>query len=472
MKFIIIGAGLTGFQLAKRLSAGGSDVVLIDNNADSARRAESHLDCMVIQARGNDLGVLESAGLSEADALIALTSSDEVNMIACSLADFAYPSVLKIARVRNEEYYPSKKAKEAWKGARPVYGIDFMVYPDSETAAVICNAVFQGAVNDVLQFKESDFLLVSVTISKGSQLDGVQVQDVRRSSENSFILCCVENEEEAFIPSGETILKEGERVGILAERKNLIEIFRMAGFDPIPIRKVAVIGAGRIATQIAERLLGKKKEKSFGKHFMPFRPPSVSVSIIDKNKDLAREASERFPEAHVFNADITDESFITEENLSDLDLVISATHNHELNMVTSAYFKALGVQKTVSLVKSAAMASIARSIGSDVAVPVQETVVDCILGHLLGKAVKSVHTFAEGGLEIVEAEIPRCAPACGKALKDIARHGAFLVLLVRKKENAEIPTGETIIEEGNRVVFIVREDKAGEILELFGGSRA
>ena len=470
MKFIVLGAGLTGFQLAKRLSASGSDVVLIDDNPDAAGRAEARLDCMVIQAKGNDLAVLERAGLSQADALIALTPSDEVNMIACALADAACPSLLKIARVRNDAYYPAKGEKG--ECARSVCGIDFMVHPDSEAAAVICDTVFQGAVNDALQFEDSDFLLVSVTIARGSPLDGACVQDVRRSSKDSFILCCVENEDEAFIPSGETVLKSGERAGVLADRESLAEIFRLAGFEPAPIRKAAVIGAGKIGSQVAERLLESKARSGFGKLFMPFRAPSVSVSIIDKNKELSSKAADRFPDAHVFNADITDETFIMEENLAECDLVISATHNHELNMVTSAYFKALGVQRTVSLVKSAAMASIARSIGSDAAVPVQETVVDCIMGHLMGKAVKSVHTFSEGDLEIIEAEVPSGAPACGKALKDIARHGAFLVLLVRKNEKCELPTGDTTLEEGNRVIFIAHSDKSAEILELFGGKRA
>ena len=472
MKFIVLGSGLTGFQLAKRLSGTGGDVVLIDDNPDAARLAEARLDCMVIQAKGNDLAVLERAGLSQADALIALTPSDEVNMIACALACAACPNLLKIARVRNDAYYPAKGEKDAAALARPVCGIDFMVHPEREAADVICDTVFQGAVNDALQFEDSDFLLVSVTIARKSPLDGARVQDVRRSSKDSFILCCVENGDEAFIPSGSTILKEGERAGVLASRESLVEIFRLAGFEPAPIRKAAVIGAGWTGLQVAERLLEHKARGSFGKLFMPFRQASVSVSIIDKNKELCSKAAELFHDARVFNADITDEAFIMEENLADCDLVISATRNHELNMVTAAYFKALGVQRTVSLVKSAAMASIARSIGSDAAVPERETVVDCIMGRLMGKAVKSVHTFSEGDLEIIEAEVPGGAPACGKPLKDIARHGSFLVLLVRKGGKCELPTGDTLLEEGNCVIFIAHSDKSGEILELFGGKRA
>ena len=246
----------------------------------------------------------------------------------------------------------------------------------------------------------------------------------------------------------------------------------MAGFEPVPIKNVAVVGAGRIGSQIVEQIFEKRRSRSSGKFFRPFRgSSSPSISLIDKNTDLAKSASERFPDAHVFNADITDEAFIAEEGLADFDLIISVTRNHELNMVTSSYFKALGVRKTISLVGSATMASIARSIGSDVAVPIKETVVDTILGHLRGKAVQSVHTFAEGDLEIVEAVIPQDAPVCGELLKDVARSGVFLVLLVKKGGGYEIPVGDTMIESGDSVIFIVHEEESNEILQFFGGSK-
>ncbi len=475
MKFIVIGAGLTGFQLAKRLIDGKNDVVLIDNNAESVRQADARLDCMVVQANGNDLGILEKAGIADADAMIAVTDSDEVNMITCSLVDSLYPSVLKIARVRNEEYYPDKEMLGAWKGSRPMYGIDFMVHPDSEVASVICDSVFHGAVNEVLQFEDSDFTLVSVTVGERCPLDGARLQDIRRGSAREFVLCYVENAEVTSIPSGETVLQAGDRVGILAEKESLPELFRLAGFAPVPIRKVAVVGAGRIGTQIAEKLLERKKGRGPGRLFSPFRSLTASapvVSIIDKNPELAQEASGRFPDVHVFNADVTDEGFVAEEGLADYDLFISVTHNHELNMVTSAYFKALGVRKTVSLVGSATMAAIARSIGSDVAVPIKETVVDCILGHLRGRAVQSVHTFGEeGDLEIVEAVIPEDAPVCGRMLKDVARPGEFLVLLVKKESGYAIPVGDTVLEAGDCVIFIVHGEESGGILQQFGGGK-
>ena len=232
MKFIVIGAGLTGFQLTKRLIDDKNDVVLIDSDAESVRQASSRLDCMVIQAKGNDLDVLEKVGIEEADAMIAVTDSDEVNMITCSLVDSVYPSVLKVARVRNEEYYLDKEKTETWKGSRPIYGIDYMVHPDSEVASVICNAVFHGAVNEVLQFEDSSFVLVSLSVGGRSVLDGARMKEIRGSAKTDFIVCYVENETSAYIPSGETVLHEGDRIGILTKKDGLPDFFRMASAIP------------------------------------------------------------------------------------------------------------------------------------------------------------------------------------------------------------------------------------------------
>ena len=128
----------------------------------------------------------------------------------------------------------------------------------------------------------------------------------------------------------------------------------------------------------------------------------------------------------VFKADITDESFIAEEKLNSFDLIISATHNHELNMVVSAYMKSLGVNKTISLVSSSGFGEIARNIGVDVAVPIKDTVVDTIMGHLRGKSVTGVHTISDGDLEIIEYALPEDSSLVGKALKELAKPGSIL----------------------------------------------
>ena len=183
MKTVIVGGGLTGVQLAKRLINEKNDVILIENNEDVARHLTNRLNCTVLQADGNDLSNLEKAGIQKADALVCVTSSDEVNMITCSLVDAVYPNILKIARVRNYAYYvntakASKLHEQELAGKhRPLYGIDFMVHPDVEAASSILKAIEHGASTEIIAFENTSYELCRITVEKGSPIDGKLVKD-------------------------------------------------------------------------------------------------------------------------------------------------------------------------------------------------------------------------------------------------------------------------------------------------------
>lgn len=467
MKIIIIGAGFTGTQLAKRLISERNDVVLIDSDEETVRHVSNRLDCMVIQASGNSLTTLEEAGIDKADALVALTESDELNMITCSLVDSVYPNVTKIARVRNYDYYinTEKKGQD-----RPVYGIDYMIHPDIEAAEAIVAAVKNGAVTDVIDFENSAFELTRIAIQKGSKLDGIAVQDIRKHISTDFLLAFIEQGNQTSLPSGATVLHADTRLGIICRREEIPNFLELCGSEVIDIKKIALVGAGRIGTKIADQLLSTNKTSKLF-HFLGMRKKiNEEFVIIDSDKKRAKEASERFPSANVYRADITDEGFIEEEDLSSFDLVITATHNHELNMVTSAYMKSLGVSKTICLVLSGSYGLIARNIGIDVAVPIKDVIVDSILSHLRGKSVTGIHTVSEGELEILEFVLLEDSAVIGKQIKHIAEPGSFLILLIQEKGKTEfiVPSGDTTLEVGDKLVVIAYIKDNKHIMNKFG----
>ena len=476
MKIVIIGAGFTGTQLAKRLIADKNDVVIIERDEELVRHVSSRLDCMVIQSDGNSLSTLEDAGIARADALVALTSSDEVNMITCSLADAVYPDVLKIARVRNYEYYVNtqqthtKHADGFSSGRlRPLYGITAMVHPDVEAAEAIIRAVEYGASANVLAFEDSEYVMTRVAVESGSKFDGIKVMDVRKITDKECLISYIEVDEEAQLPSGPSEIHAGNVLGILTREENIPHFLEMAGSRVRVFKKIALVGAGRIGTIIADNLAQKHK-----RHFARFLRFHASFNsqfvIIDKDEERARAASERFPGANVFRADVTDEGFIAEEGIGSFELVICATHNHELNIVVAGYLKSLGVEKTISLVGSEEFARIARNIGTDVAIPLKDAVVDTILGHLRGKSVMGIHTVSDGALEIIEYELPEKSRVLGKTLKEIASPGVFLVLLIKKKQADgayAIPDGGTMLEAGDEAVLITYSQNSAKVLELF-----
>jgi trk system potassium uptake protein TrkA len=194
--------------------------------------------------------------------------------------------------------------------------------------------------------------------------------------------------------------------------------------------------------------------------------------IIDNHDELSKAAAEKFPDARILRADATDEAFLREEGIVNYDLAICTTHNHEMNMVLAAYLESLGVGQSIALVSSAAFASIAEKLGVDVSVPLRDSVVDSIMSHLRGKSVKEIHTVTNGHLEIVECEVSSSSKACGKALKEIANPGSYLVLMARKvgSEGYQIANGNTVFSAGDHIVLITKADDSKKVLSFYGSN--
>ena len=467
MTVIIIGAGVTGVELARRLIAKKHNVVLIEQNKETARHAANRLDCTVTEASGNDPKVLTDAYIQRADALVTLTDSDELNMIICGVAESLAPKVLKIARVRNENYVASLNT-----GKERTLGIDFLVHPDQEAALAIINAVEHGAVSDIIAFEDSPYQLTCFTIGAGSKLDGMTLQNIRSvTADAPFVVVAVEDETKTVIPSGGTILHAGMRISVLTLPNYIERFYALAGFTVKPIKKIALVGIGKVGKRVAASLIEKHSFGMFKRLFGLRTKSRWEVAIIDKDSTLAKHAAEEYPEARIYSGDVTDEAFIEEIALNSFDLVINATQNYELNMITSAYLKTLGIPKTIALVQSSVMSNVAYKIGVDVAIPLKDVTVDVIMSHLGGKHLTRIHTMGAGELEIVEIIISEHSEAVEKSLKDIAMHGVFLVLLITNETGCRIPDGNTILEADDKLAVIVQVAQSDEVIKYFAGKK-
>lgn len=475
MRIVIVGAGFTGVQLAKILVNEKNTVALVDNDEETIRHAANIVDCAVLCADGNNLETLEEVGIAKADALVCVTSSDEVNMITCSLVDAVYPDVLKIARVRNYAYYVNtaaaeKKHSNDFGGKhRPLYGINYMIHPDVEAADAIVQAVKNGAIGSVLTFDNSNLEIARLNVESGSAFDGLALKELRTKTEIKFLVAYVEQNNQTSLPSGDTIIKAGDLLGVLINKDDVHEVLKLCGSEKKELRKVALIGAGRIGSIVAEQLL-PKKNSGIQKFFSGAKRGQDFV-IVDMDSELAKAASEKFPDARVMCADATDENFLREEGITSFDLAICATHNHEMNMVLAAYLESLGVKQSISLVASAPFAVIAEKIGVDVSVALRDVVVDSIKSHLSGKSVKEIHTVTNGQLEVVECEVSSDSKCNGKTLREIANPGTFLVLMNRKSglDEYKLVDGNTRIYSGDHVVLIAEAENSRKVLSYFAG---
>lgn len=477
MKIVIIGAGFTGIQLAKLLINEKNQVAIIDNDEKTIRHASNQLDCTVVCADGNNLETLESVGIAKADALVCVSSSDEVNMITCSLVDNVYPNVLKIARVRNYAYYintakATKKHSNDFSGKhRPLYGIDYMIHPDVEAADAIVQAVENGAIGSVLTFENSALEIARITIEENSIFNGISLKEIRSKTEIKFLIAYIEQKGETSLPSGNTIINSGDTVGILAEKSDIPKILELCGNSQKQLKKVCLIGAGRIGTIVADKLIPSNLN-GISKFLSSFSSKhSQDFVIIENDEVLAKAAAERFPDARVLCADASDENFLREEGITSSDLVICTTHNHELNMVLSAYLESLGVRQSISLVSSSSFVTVADKLGVDVAIPLRDSVVDSIMSHLRGKSVKEIHTITNGKLEVVECEISANSKIKDKTLKEISNPGTFLVLMIKKVGQNEysIVDGNTQVRQNDRIVLISEAENSKKVLSYFAG---
>jgi trk system potassium uptake protein TrkA len=479
MRIVIVGAGMVGTQLAKHLIQERHDVSIIESNEERARHASNRIDCLVIHDEGNSIKALEEAGIAKADALVCVTDSDEVNMIICGLAASRYGKaeeqnggILKIARVRNDDYIHLSRS-----GNKQVLGIDHFIHPNMEASRSIIKAIEHGAMGDVISFSNTPYELGSIDVEKGSDFDGLALKDYRSLVPLESLVTLVERGDEVLLPSGATVLKKGDRVHILANGTTLPEIFRFAGSAEKPIRKIGIVGGGKVGTLIAEGLLNKDGDEQphpEKRHFLfPRLKTLISRSsrrivIIEQDYRLCKELAARFPEALVLNEDISDESFVNEEQLDDLDLLITTTNNQELNIITAVYLKSRGIERTIAMVTGSGYAAMARQLGVDVVIPMKSVVVDSILSHLMGGGVKGVHRIGDGSVDIIEVEIAKDAPVADKPISEFRLSAGGLLMMVNRGGNSFIPRGDYVFSEGDRIVLIAKTGSQAEIEKYFG----
>jgi trk system potassium uptake protein TrkA len=492
MRIVIVGAGTVGTQLAKQLIREKHDVAVIEANAERARHAANRMDCLVVQDEGNSIHALEEAGIAKAEALVCVTDSDEVNMITCGLAESRYPGLLKIARVRNDDYirlnHPARnparikgeKTGPAGTFSDPkLLGIDHFVHPDVEASRWVLDAIEHQAMGNILSFAGTAWELGAIDVTEGSALAGISLMNYRTVFPVESLVTFLErkqgNNRENILPTGATVLSPGDRVSILAQEEDMNRIFLLAGQAEKPLRKIGIAGGSRVGTLIAEGLLAKdaKPQRSIFSILKKFvARQSRKIIIIEQDYNLCKEIAARFPEILVLNEDVTDESFIAEEQLGDLDLIVTATDKQELNIITAAYLKSRGVARAIAMVTSPGYEAIARQLGIDVVIPMKSVVVDTIMSRLMGGGIKGLHRFGEGEIGILEFEVGPDAPAVDAVLKNCRLPPETLIMLVHRGERSFIPKGDDQFLSGDKVILITKNGNESELSQFFSAAHA
>jgi trk system potassium uptake protein TrkA len=445
MQVVILGAGVVGFQIASKLIAEGKDVVLIENNPERAKYASQHLDCIVLNEEGNNLLTLKRAGIEKADYFISVTNSDEVNMVACGLVASEFDVKLKIARVSNLDYSKAKIFEKTF------LGIDYIVNPEVESSRQIANTVALGATSDVMLFQDSDLQMRNALVDRNSFFKNKMVQEIKRSLKERFLISAIFRDESFIIPSGNTLIKENDSIYLLATKDNLTKIFMETGRKGQKIDRILIVGGGKIATLVTRYLIRTGR----------------SITIIDDDYENCKLLSEKFPDALVLRADMSEEEIFEDEELHDYDLVITTTDNQEMNILTSVYAKHLGVSRTIAVITKNSYSNIATKLGIDSCVNPKSSTVDAILKYVRRGNIKSVHSLFDGKAEVIEFTADNTCRLLAKPIKDLELPEGSLILSVIRNGDVMIPDGDFLIKENDTIVVIVKKQSIAKIEDIF-----
>jgi trk system potassium uptake protein TrkA len=438
VKIVIVGAGEVGFHIASRLALENKDVVVIDSEPEALKRLSESIDVQTISGSGSSPDTLEAAGIREAEIILAVTDSDEVNLVACLMADTLSPTTKKLARLRGADF---DRFHEAFKIDAP--HIDTVINPDIEVVRPIERLMSVPGAVDVGEFADGRIKFVGVYLEPGSRLAGVRLADLPNIiKEDRPLIAALVRDDQLIIPKGENHLRDGDLVYFISEEKNLFKHLSIFDKHATPIKRVLIVGGGRIGYRLAKQLEDKM----------------ISCKVIEKRASQCDFLAERLDRTVVLHGDGSDQSLLVEENIHDTDLVVTLTSDEETNILTSLLAKRLGAKKTITQLNKFSYFSLMSAIGIEQVVSPRLSAINSILQHIRrGKVLSAISIKGEEG-EVMEALALPTSGIVSKPLKKIAFPKGSMVAGIIRKETIIIPSGDSVIEPDDRIIiFATRE---------------
>ena len=427
MRIVIVGAGEVGFNAARVLSAEGHDVVVVERDEAVAERATEGLDALVMQGNGASPRVLREAGVKNSDLLVAATTSDEANIIAC-LAAKAQGALRTVARIHNEDYYDPKEPF-----TQEVLGIDFVIHTEQMATEEIMGALaLPGAVN-AESFANGRITVAEVILKEDAPAVGCRVRDLELP-ERSLVVGIVRRGE-ALVPRGDTVLAARDRVFLIGEKRRISGIVRAVAADTRPVREVMIFGGGRIGLRLALAL-----EKG-----------GVAVKVVERDETRARYAAVQLTRGLVLQDEGISRDFLLQERVDRTDAFVAVTGDDRANLLAAMYARQLGAKLTVAGISRGEFAPLAEALGVDITVSPRLLAAGAILRFVRRGEISAV-TLLESGAQMIELRVPERGRVSGRPLAEAGFPRGAIVGAVLRGEEVIIPSGEDTLRAGDNVV--------------------
>jgi len=446
LKVIIVGAGEVGFHIASHLALENKDVVVIDNNPEATRRISDNLDVQIVMGSGSSPVVLEEAGIQQSEIILAVTNSDETNLVACLVANILSPSTKKLARLRDADF---DEYHRIFREHAP--HIDTIINPEIEVVKTIYRMMSVPGAVDVGEFADGRIKFVGVNLEDESRLAGVQLSDLPDIIGKARpLIAAVVREDELIIPRGNDRLESGDLVYFISEEDKLLDTLSLFNKYDQPVNRALIIGGGRIGFRLASLL----------------EENSIYCKIIEQKPDRCAYLAERLNKAIVLHGDGSDQGLLAEENIQDMDIVITLTKDEETNILASLLAKRMGARKSITRISKFSYFPLMDAIGLEQVVSPRLSAINTILQHIRKGKVLSAISIKGEQAELIEAVALETSEIVAKPLRNISFPKGAMVAGIIRKENIIIPSGDSVIEPDDRVIIFARREAIPKIEKI------
>lgn len=441
MRIIIVGAGAVGSYLAERLSSGGQDVVVIEDNENQAAELQESIDALVLRGNGASVQMLEKAGAAETDLLIAVTSSDGANILACYTGT-QLGAKTTIARIEDGELR---------EGADRL-GVDLIIDPSATAAEGLVGIVGLGGASELIEFADGKLVMVGGHVAPNSPITAAPLRDLRmKRAEWGWVVAALVRDGRTIVAHGDTVVRPGDHALLMTTDERADDATRLLGVKRRHIDRVIIVGGTRLAEITADIMA----------------EAGLSVVVIDEEPDRCRYLADRHPFALVLNGDPTDPNVLSDLDLGPKDVVMALSGWDEVNLMACLVGKASGAGMAVSRFNRISYVSLLSGHGIDAAVSQRLMAASAILRFVRQGQVEQVATFSDTDAEAIEIEVQANSEAVEKTLMDLNLPVGVIIGGISRDGTTFVPDGSTIVRAGDHIIFFALPRDIAESSALF-----
>jgi len=454
LKIVILGAGAVGGALAKLLALEENDVVVVDWDANSLNYLEEDADIKTVLGGSSYPNILLEADIKSADMVIAVTGSDEINIVACLISKVLSKRIKTIARIREASYLKNETFEALEKGQIPV---DIVVSPEQLITDHIQALINTPGALQVLEFAGGLLNLVAVKAVRGGPLIGQEISNLKKHMPKvDTRVAAIFRQESPIIPTGSTTVEAGDEVFFIAKKGDISKVINEMRKKEEPYKKIIIAGGGRIGYRLAKKI-----------------ESNHNVKIIESLSERAKYLSEKLKSAVVLKGDVSDKHLLHEENIKNTDVFAAVTNDDEANVMSCLLAKDMGAHKVIALINNPAYVDLVQGRGVDVAIAPSQITIGTFLSELAGDEVVKVYSLRRGAAEAIEmiARNPSGHSSEGVVGKELGSiklpQGVTIGAIISKKE-VKIAHDDVKLHENDHVImFLSDKNLLPEVQELF-----